>query len=88
MGEQPAESKDHAGVPQAEQHCQEPVGQGAANATHWSCRRSTPRARRKRPTSDPAAATTASVVAARATWLATSRTPPWPRRSKGPPSTS
>src|SRR6266508_800032 len=57
----------------------------AAIATQRNCNRSTPRARPKRPTSDPAATTTARTVTARATWLATSTTPLKPRKSNGPP---
>jgi hypothetical protein len=59
----------------------------AATATQRSCWRSTPWARRKRATSDPAQTATARVVKARASWLTTSSTPPWPPNSKGLPST-
>ena len=41
----------------------------AATATQRSCWRSTPRARRKRTTSDPAQTTMARVVKAMASWL-------------------
>ncbi len=59
----------------------------AANATQRSCWRSTPLARRKRTTSDPAQTATVRVVNASASWLTTSSTPPRPRKSNGPAST-
>jgi hypothetical protein len=47
----------------------------APNATHRSCWRSTPRARRKRATSDPAATRAARTVTANATPVAASSGP-------------
>src|SRR5215217_3777278 len=55
----------------------------APSATQRSCWRSTPWARRKRTTSDPAATATARAVTTRATRVATSRTPSKARSLKG-----